>query len=108
MILYVLSQIPSYTQELVEELGYHKSKVDKAVLWLKKNRLIKVLDINSTRNGDLYPLLLKKMKKIKSQLPPKKAKPVLNNLKFYFISQKGVSYLPYIKQILFKKVIKNE
>jgi hypothetical protein len=103
MILYVLSQIPSYTQELTEELSYSKLTIDKAIHYLNKNKLIRVLDINSTRNSDLYPLLLKKIKKIKSQVPLNKTKSALKELKFFFITQKGTKYLPLIQQILFRK-----
>ena len=90
MVLYVLSQIPSYTQELTAELNIHKSKVEKAIRFLKEKRLIRVLDIKSAQNGairNLYPLILKKLNKIQSTLPSDKAKSVLKNLKFYYISK---------------------
>ena len=91
IILYVLSQIPSYTDELTSELHIPKSKVEKAIRYLKEKRLIRVLDIKSAQNGairNLYPLILKKLNKIQSTLPSDKAKSVLKNLKFYYISKR--------------------
>ncbi len=105
MILYILSQIPSYTHELAAELRLPKSTVREAIRYLREKRLIRVLDINSTRNtsiGDLYPLLLKKMKKIRSRLSPDKVKSEMKKVKFYFISHRGVIFLPFIQEILFK------
>ena len=90
MILYVLSQIPSYTQELTAELNISKSKVEDAIRYLKGKRLIRILDIKSAPNSgsNLYPLLLKKLNKIQTTLPPNKAKSILKNLKFYYISKR--------------------
>ena len=105
MILYVLSQIPSYTQELTSELNIDKHTVENAICYLKENKLIRILDINSAQNesiGNLYPLLLKKLNKIQSSLPPNKAKSVLKNLKFYYISKRGTEYLPSVREILFE------
>ena len=106
MILYILSQIPSYTQELAAELKLPKSTVRESLNYLIKKRLIRVLYLNSTRNsttGDLYPLLLKKIKKIRSCTPPDKIRSTLKSLKFYFISRRGISFLQFIQN--FKEML---
>ena len=105
MILYVLSQIPSYTEELVEELKLPKSTVEKAIHFLREKKLIRVLNINtieSEATNSIYPLMLKKIKKIQSQLSQDKLELPLNGIKFYFISSKGKSYLQFVQEILFK------
>ncbi|MFW9879976.1 MAG: hypothetical protein ACFFG0_43435 [Candidatus Thorarchaeota archaeon] len=105
MILYVLSQIPSYIQELSEELKLPESIINKNIILLKEKKLIRVLNINSIQNGtviSLYPLLLKKIRKIESQSPQNKMKSNLKKIKFYFISNTGLDYLQFVQETLFK------
>lgn len=94
-ILHVLGEVPSYPDELATELNILKDEVRKLIVYLKKNELIQELEVDSCKNQDIYPLILKKLKSITLGLSPEQEKKVMKNIKFYFISQKGREFLQY-------------
>ena len=96
-ILYVLGEVPSYPDELATELNISKDEVRKLIGYLKRNKLIQELDAESSKNQDIYPLILKKLKSITLGLSPEQEKKALKRIKFYFISQKGREFLQYAK-----------
>ena len=105
LIFYTLSQTPSHLNELSSALGLSENVVRNALWFLRNNKLIRELRIKRKFiNGavkEFYPLILQKRKKIIKGLPQKEAKEVLRNVKFYFISGKGIYFLPYAQKKIF-------
>jgi hypothetical protein len=98
MVLYVLSEIPSYPDELSKELNISKDHIMGAINYLKKHKLILEFTSNSCKSCDFYPLVLKKLKSITENLKPEQKRVLLGTLKFYHISRKGHDFLPYARK----------
>lgn len=108
-ILYVLSEVPSYIDELATELNISKDEVKKWIGYLKKHRLIQELDVSNCKSEEFYPLILKKLKTMTAGLSDDKRKDGLRNVKFYLISQRGREFLQDAKSYVQEtKEVKND
>jgi predicted transcriptional regulator len=98
MVLYVLSEIPSYPDELSKELNISKNEILDAISYLKKNKLIQEFSANGCKSSDFYPLILKKLKTMTEGLSSAQRKEMLAKISFYHISRKGHDFLPYARK----------
>ena len=90
--LYILNEIPSCTEELSQELQLSNVEVKKILSYLKRKKLIKMVKKPTFEAS----LLIKKKRRKFGNGHTKK-------IKFYFISQKGMKFLPYVKKIILNK-----
>jgi len=107
LVLYVLSETPSYDAELKKALKLSSNEIKNCMRFLKNNSLIRELKINDKSNNGVvkafYPILLQKQKKAVKGLSPKQAIEVLKRINYYFISPRGLDFLPYARKKIFQK-----
>jgi predicted transcriptional regulator len=95
-ILQVLSETPSYIDELAIELNISKDEVKKCVEYLKKHKLIQEIEADNCRSSEIYPLILKKIQSVSSGLSQTETEKQFKNFKFLYISPIGRLYLPSV------------
>ena len=92
-ILKVLSETPSYVDELAIELNLSKDEVKRCVVYLKKHKLIQEIEADNCKSSEIYPLILKKIKTASSGVSQVEAEKMFKNFKFLYISPIGRLYL---------------
>jgi hypothetical protein len=106
LILYVLSETPSYHDELLRALKLPRSVVLNALLFLIKNGLIRDLKIDDVVYNDVvkefFPIIMQKQKKAVKGLSQIDARDVLKRINYYFISPRGLDFLPYARRKIFQ------
>jgi predicted transcriptional regulator len=95
-ILKVLSETPSYIDELAIELNISKDEVKRCVVYLKKHKLIQEITADKCKSSEIYPVILKKIQSASSGLSQTETENLFKNFKFLYISPIGRLYLPSV------------
>lgn len=95
-ILKVLSETPSYIDELAIELNISKDEVKRCVVYLKKHKLVQEIEADNCKSNEIYPLILKKIQSASSGLSQTETEKLFKNFKFLYISPIGRLCLPSV------------